>query len=89
MNERILELAKKAGLKSASETVLSPAEREFASLLMAEVLDVLKKEREGWERAGRYTYEPEDWYLRMDAKVDAVDDAIAAVRDILWEEWEN
>lgn len=86
MNERILELARKAGLKSDSETVLSPAERAFADLLMAEVLEVLKQEREGWERAGRYTYQDGNWYMRMDAKVDAVDDAIAAVRDLLWDD---
>ena len=83
MNERILELARKAGLKSDSETGLSPAEQAFADLLMAEVLEVLKQEREGWDRAGRYRYEDGDWYMRMDAKVDAVDDAIAAVRNIL------
>lgn len=34
MNERILELAKRAGLKFPSETDLSPAEKKFAELIV-------------------------------------------------------
>ena len=36
MNERILELAKKVGLKFPNETALSPAERMFAELIVEE-----------------------------------------------------
>lgn len=36
MNERILELAKKVGLKFPNETALSPAERMFAELIVKE-----------------------------------------------------
>lgn len=36
MNERILELAKQAGLKYSSETQLSPAEQKFAELIAQE-----------------------------------------------------
>lgn len=36
MNERILELAKQAGLKFPSETDLSPPEKKFAELIAQE-----------------------------------------------------
>ena len=36
MNERILELAKQAGLKFPSETALSPVEIKFAELIVRE-----------------------------------------------------
>lgn len=36
MNERILELAKEAGLKFSSEVALSPAEKKFAQLIVKE-----------------------------------------------------
>ena len=39
MNERILEIAKQAGLKFPSETDLSPPEKKFAELIVAKVLD--------------------------------------------------
>lgn len=35
MNERILEIAKQAGLKFPSETELSPQEKKFAELVIA------------------------------------------------------
>jgi hypothetical protein len=48
MNERILELAKHAGLKFPSETAMSPVELEFAQLIIwnatACVRDVLHDE---------------------------------------------
>ena len=48
MNERILELAKKAGLKFPSETAMSPVELEFAKLIIGHatecVRDVLRDE---------------------------------------------
>ena len=34
MNERILEIAKQAGLKFPSETALSPQEKKFAELIV-------------------------------------------------------
>jgi hypothetical protein len=36
MNKRILELAKQAGLKSLSETAISPQEQKFAELIVRE-----------------------------------------------------
>ena len=45
MNERILELAKKVGLKFPNETALSPAERMFAELIVRECADVAKETR--------------------------------------------
>ena len=36
MNERILELAKQAGLKFPSETAMSPVELKFAELIVRE-----------------------------------------------------
>ena len=48
MNERILELAKHAGLKFPSETAMSPVELEFAQLIIWNatecVRDVLREE---------------------------------------------
>jgi hypothetical protein len=42
MNERILELAKHAGLKSPSETAMSPVELKFAELIVQECSNFLK-----------------------------------------------
>ena len=43
MNERILELAKKAGLKFSSETAMSPVELKFAELIVAESIKFMKE----------------------------------------------
>jgi len=40
MNERILELAKQAGLKFSSETAMSPVEQKFALLIVREAIGV-------------------------------------------------
>ena len=40
MNERILQLAKQAGLKFPSETALSPVEIKFAELIVRECADI-------------------------------------------------
>jgi hypothetical protein len=40
MNERILELAKVAGLKYPSEETLSPVEIKFAELIVRECADI-------------------------------------------------
>jgi hypothetical protein len=42
MNERILELAKQAGLKFPSETALSPMEQKFAELLIRECTQLVQ-----------------------------------------------
>ena len=39
MNERILELAKQAGLKFPSETAMSPVELKFAELIVRECIN--------------------------------------------------
>lgn len=44
MNERILELAKTAGLKFPSETALSPSEKKFAELIARECADLFAVE---------------------------------------------
>ena len=44
MNERILELAKQAGLKFPSEEALSPVEIKFAELIVKECVEVIRKE---------------------------------------------
>jgi hypothetical protein len=41
MNERILELAKQAGLKFPSETAMSPVELKFAQLIVKECVEVM------------------------------------------------
>ena len=41
MNERILELAKQAGLKFPSEEALSPVEIKFAELIVGECVGVV------------------------------------------------
>ena len=40
MNQRILELAKQAGLKYPSEEALSPVEQKFAQLIVAECANI-------------------------------------------------
>ena len=40
MNERILELAKQAGLKFPSETAMSPVELKFAELIVRECAEL-------------------------------------------------
>ena len=42
MNERILELAKQAGLKFPSETAMSPVELKFAELIVRECAEQVK-----------------------------------------------
>jgi hypothetical protein len=39
MNDRILELAKQAGLKFSSETAMSPVELKFAELIVQQCAD--------------------------------------------------
>jgi hypothetical protein len=45
MNQRILQLAKQAGLKFPSEEALSPVEIKFAELILIEVTDILSTYR--------------------------------------------
>ena len=42
MNERILELAKQAGLKFSSETAMSPVELKFAELIVREAARIAR-----------------------------------------------
>ena len=44
MNERILQLAKQAGLKFPSEEALSPVEIKFAALIVRECMKLNSKE---------------------------------------------
>jgi len=54
MNERILELAKQAGLKFPSETAMSPVELKFAELIVRECAEVV------YSRSGHAN--PQDLY---------------------------
>ena len=45
MNERILQLAKQAGLKFPSEEALSPVEIKFAELIVRECIDKIETYR--------------------------------------------
>ena len=49
MNERILELAKQAGLKFSSETAMSPVELKFAELIVRECVRVCNKQTPNWK----------------------------------------
>ena len=57
MNERILELAKQAGLKFPSETALSPVEIKFAQLIVRDCIEAIQNESmnsdDDWERGLR------------------------------------
>ena len=59
MNERILQLAKQAGLKFPSEEALSPVEIKFAELILIEVTDILSTYRGKvvFEDGAEYNYE--------------------------------
>jgi len=64
MNQRILELAKQAGLKFPSETAMSPVELEFAQLIVRECtaalfdeserLSGLYSDEDNWDSAEEY-----------------------------------
>ena len=56
MNERILELAKTAGLKFPSETTLSPSEEKFAELIVRECINVIGESRESRQTAMYYRH---------------------------------
>ena len=43
MNERILELAKQAGLKFPSETAMSPVELKFAELIVKKCMSLVSE----------------------------------------------
>ena len=85
MNQRIKEAAARVGLlvngypqaMTADQSLV--AYEEFAQALLADVIDVLASEREIWRQVGQVANSPWD-RQRMDAKLHAVYDAIAAVR---------
>lgn len=85
MNQRIKEAATRAGLLVNGYPQAMTAEQslvayeEFAKCLLADVVDVLAAERERWRHPAQVAYSPWD-RQRMDAKLHAVYDAIAAVR---------
>lgn len=76
MNERIKQLAEKAGLISAEyngfdRTVLTKAEEKFAELLIQECAELMKKESEEYHSIGS------DF---CDHKAEAFDEAIYLVK---------
>ena len=82
MNERLLELAKQAGLKkehgSDREYIGDFDWREFAELIVKSILDRLESEREYYANPG--TYQFLEYYTKMSAKEDALRDAISMIR---------
>lgn len=56
MNERILEIAKQAGLKFPSEATLSPAEIKFFRLIVSECASIAKSaDDDTWKRDDKGT----------------------------------
>lgn len=54
MNERMLDLAKQAGIKFSSETALSPHEMKFAELIIQECAGIVKDAVDRREPASTY-----------------------------------
>jgi len=50
VNERFLEIAKRAQLKFPSETALSPAEEKFAELIVKECCEILEQTEDALDR---------------------------------------
>jgi hypothetical protein len=78
MNELILELAKKAGLKFPSETAMSPVELKFAELIVQECASLMNAEKEYYSKPG--TYESLEVYDRMATKENAFEDAASIIK---------
>lgn len=51
---------------------------KFAKLIAQHILDMLKVEREHYANPGMYN--TEEYYIKTDAKVDVLDDAISMIR---------
>lgn len=52
--------------------------QKFAKLIVQDILDSLECERESYANPG--TYEPEEWYIKMFAKEQAIEDAISMIK---------
>ncbi len=61
MNEQILELAKKAGLKFSSETAMSPVELKFAQLIVRECAEIALEQKKWVEDMKVHNPEDEVW----------------------------
>jgi len=70
MNERILELARQAGLKFSSETALSPQEQKFAELIVKECIDHINYRTEDWNAKLHWIFNDDSGY--MDVNVESV-----------------
>ena len=57
MNERIIELAKTAGLKFPSETALSPSEEKFAELIVRECIARVQLQNRMDETTEQWVYD--------------------------------
>jgi hypothetical protein len=86
VNERIKELARQAGMRECSlgygmpENVLWGEQQiqEFAELIVKDVLEYLEFERSMYANPG--TYQSREYYERMDAKENALSDAIGDIK---------
>ena len=84
MNERIQELVKQAENYAAEQndtfgvSYKKEYNQKFAELIVQGILKRLEDEREYY--ANPVPYEPDDYYIKMAGKKDAIDDAIAMIR---------
>lgn len=85
MNERIKQLADQVGLGTQHNGIIltknvnaAEAFEQFSELIVRECLSSLESARAMYANPG--TYEPCEYYERMDAKADALSDAIADLK---------
>lgn len=88
MNERIRELLYEAGgeyggeLPTTGETLIYTEEvdyEKFAHLIVQSILNSLETEREYYANPG--TYQALEYYTKMSAKREAINDAISLIRN--------
>ena len=80
MNERIIELAIKAREYAESKPDIYQVayDKKFAELIVQSILNSLETEREYYANPG--TYQPLEYYVKMSAKREALNDAISLIR---------
>lgn len=94
MNERIKELARQAYIKDSLKqnpkwkeseiyhclmNELDSFFEQFGELIIGEFISLMKAEKTYYDNPG--TYEPESYYIRMEAKAAAFDDAIRIIKN--------
>ena len=91
MNQRFRELAEQAGMvkilnehaheygNGQFENTEYPELEKFAELIVRECMSLMKERKDYYDNPG--TYETEKYYIRMDAKADAFDDASSIIKN--------